>query len=331
MESREVIVVGGGPAGSSCAWRLKQRGIDVLVLDKAVFPRTKLCAGWITPQVLSDLQMDVQAYPHRFLTFKKIKVHLAGLSFGLEAIQHSIRRYEFDEWLLQRSGADVAVHRVQKIETDGDDYVLDDMYRCRYLVGAAGTSCPVYRALFRERNPRVRELQVATLEQEFAYAYQDDACHLWFLAHGLPGYSWYVPKENGYLNVGVGGMSVQLKSRQKDIHEHWDAFTEDLAQSGLVKGYALKPEGHSYYLRDGVQTLRIGNAFIVGDAAGLASRDLCEGIGPAVRSAIHAAEAIATGHASTLESVSAFSLHNRLLHKSLEYLFVTRGRELARR
>ena len=331
METREVIVVGGGPAGSTCAWRLKQRGIDVLILDKATFPRTKLCAGWITPQVLSDLQMDVQEYPHRFLTFKKIKVHLAGLSFGFAAIQHSIRRYEFDDWLLQRSGADVAVHKVQRIEKDGDGYILDETYRCRYLVGAAGTSCPVYRLLFRERNPRARELQVATLEQEFAYDYRDDCCHLWFFGHGLPGYSWYVPKENGYLNVGVGGMSVQLKSGRKDIHDHWDAFTEDLARGGLVTGYAFKPKGHSYYLRDAVQTARIGNAFIVGDAAGLASRDLCEGIGPAVRSALLAAEAIATGQEPRLESVSAFSLQNRFLRKSLEYMFVTRGRALARR
>jgi len=331
METREVIVVGGGPAGSTCAWRLKQRGIDVLILDKATFPRTKLCAGWITPQVLSDLQMDVHDYPHRFLTFKKIKVHLAGLSFGFAAIQHSIRRYELDEWLLQRSGADAAVHEVERIEKDGDGYILDETYRCRYLVGAAGTSCPVYRLLFRERNPRARELQVATLEQEFAYDYRDDCCHLWFFGHGLPGYSWYVPKENGYLNVGVGGMSVPLKSGPKDIHDHWDAFTEDLARGGLVKGYAFKPRGHSYYLRDAVQSMRIGNAFIVGDAAGLASHDLCEGIGPAVRSALLAAEAIATGQEPTLESVSVFSLQNRFLRKSLEYLFVTRGRALARR
>jgi flavin-dependent dehydrogenase len=329
MESREVIVVGGGPAGSSCAWKLRQRGVDVLILDKATFPRTKLCAGWITPQVLSDLQIDVQEYPHRFLTFKKIKVHLAGLLFGFAAIQHSIRRYEFDEWLLKRSDADVAVHKVQKIDKDGDGYILDDKYRCRYLVGAAGTGCPVYRLLFRRSNPRVHELQVAALEQEFAYDYRDDACHLWFFRHGLPGYSWYVPKANGYLNAGVGGMSVQFKSRQKGIHEHWDAFTQDLAHSGLVKEHAFKPEGYSYYLRDGVQTARIGNAFIIGDAAGLASRDLCEGIGPAVRSAIITAETIARGGKNTLESVSAFSLRNPLLHKSLEYMFVKRGRKLA--
>jgi flavin-dependent dehydrogenase len=108
-------------------------------------------------------------------------------------------------------------------------------------------------------------------------------------------------------------------------------LTEDLARGGLVKEYAFKSEGHSYYLRDAVQTARIGNAFVVGDAAGLASRDLCEGIGPAVRSALVAADAIATGQESTLESVSAFSLDNRFLRKSLEYMFVTRGRALAGR
>jgi flavin-dependent dehydrogenase len=331
MESREVIVVGGGPAGSSCAWKLRQRGVDVLILDKATFPRAKLCAGWITPQVLSDLQIDVQEYPHGFLTFQNIKVHLAGLSAGFSTIQHSIRRYEFDEWLIRRSGADMAVHEVQKIEKDGDGYILDDTYRCRYLVGAAGTSCPVYRLLFRQHNPRVRELQVAALEQEFAYDYRDDACHLWFFRRSLPGYSWYVPKANGYLNAGVGGMSVQFKSRQKGIHEHWGAFTKDLADSGLVKEHAFKPEGYSYYLRDGVQTVRVGNAFIIGDAAGLASRDLCEGIGPAVRSAILAAEAIALNEVPTLDSISAFSLRNTLLHRSLEYMFVRRGRKLTTR
>jgi len=89
----------------------------------------------------------------------------------------------------------------------------------------------------------------------------------------------------------------------------------------------LKPKGHSYYLREAVQTVRFGNAFIVGDAAGLASRDLCEGIGPAVRSALVTADAIATGQESTLESVPAFSLDNRFLRKSLEYMFVTRGRK----
>ncbi len=45
MRTCDVLIVGGGPAGSSAAWKLKQAGADVLVLDKERFPRLKLCAG----------------------------------------------------------------------------------------------------------------------------------------------------------------------------------------------------------------------------------------------------------------------------------------------
>ena len=58
----EVLVVGGGPAGSSCAWELRRRGVDVLVLDTATFPRDKVCAGWITPGVVEALSLDVEEY-----------------------------------------------------------------------------------------------------------------------------------------------------------------------------------------------------------------------------------------------------------------------------
>ena len=56
MKFHETIIVGGGPAGSSCAWKLKNTGSDVLILDKQTFPRLKLCAGWITAKVMEDLQ-----------------------------------------------------------------------------------------------------------------------------------------------------------------------------------------------------------------------------------------------------------------------------------
>ena len=52
MENCDVLIVGGGPAGSSCARQLHRHGMDVMVMDKASFPRDKVCAGWITPAVL---------------------------------------------------------------------------------------------------------------------------------------------------------------------------------------------------------------------------------------------------------------------------------------
>ncbi len=68
MRSAEIIIVGGGPAGSAAARSLKAAGADVLVLDKERFPRHKLCAGWITPQAVNDLQLEIGAYPHGFLS-----------------------------------------------------------------------------------------------------------------------------------------------------------------------------------------------------------------------------------------------------------------------
>ena len=63
MRSVDVIIVGGGPAGSSCAWRLRRHGVECLILDRAEFPRLKLCAGWVTPQVLADIELDPREYP----------------------------------------------------------------------------------------------------------------------------------------------------------------------------------------------------------------------------------------------------------------------------
>ncbi len=324
MDTRDVIIVGGGPGGSSCARQLRKHGIDCLILDRESFPRLKLCAGWITPECVADLELDIEAYPHSFLSFDKLKLHLRGLSFSMNTVQHSIRRVEFDHWLLQRSGAEVITHDVKQIRRDNGLYVIDDHYRCKHLVGAGGTRCPVYRALFRQVNPRAKHLQAVAQEQEFPYDWQDSDCHLWFFEHGLPGYTWYVPKQNGYLNIGVGGMAAQLKHRNDDIKPHWHKLTADLEQSGRVTGHTWEPAAYSYYLRADVDVVQVDNAYLIGDAAGLATRDMCEGIGPAVRSGILAANAIASGTAYTLGTVNAYSGTNLLAKKALEYMFTKR-------
>lgn len=307
METFDAIVVGGGPAGSACAGRLVRAGASVLVLDRAEFPRTKLCAGWITPEAVADLDLDVEAYPHRFNTFNGIVVHLKWMKFTLPSVQHSIRRFEFDDYLLRRSGARYVVHNVRGIEHGPDGYVVDGTYRAKHLVGAGGTRCPVYRTFFRDANPRSRELQAATYEHEFPYQWDDERCHLWFFEKGLPGYAWYVPKADGYLNCGIGAMAEKLKTRGEDIKRHWSHFTGLLARRGFATGAEFAPKGYSYYLRGGVDTVRIGNAFITGDAAGLATRDLCEGIGPAIRSGHRAADSIVSGAEYRLDDLAAYS------------------------
>jgi len=323
VRSAEVIVVGGGPAGSAAAQRLKAAGADVLVLDKECFPRHKLCAGWITPEVIRDLNLDISAYPHSFLSFRRLHWHLKGIHLPVPSLQHSIRRFEFDAWLLQRSGAEVVQHTVKDIRRDGEDYLLDASFRCRYLIGAGGTSCPVHRWLFRDALPRARALQTVTLELEFPFDWLDPDCHLWFFDHGLPGYSWYVPKARGWLNVGVGAMAARLKRRGENIGQHWLHLATKLERRFGIQ-LPEEPTGYSYYVRGPLEAVRIGNAFLTGDAAGLATRDLCEGIGPAIRSGQHAADSIVSGAAYALHGVTGASMGGGLISRWMDWAF-TRG------
>ncbi len=62
MQSYDVLIVGGGPAGSTLAYSLRSSGLKIAILDKKSFPRQKTCAGWITPEVMRLLNIDPEDY-----------------------------------------------------------------------------------------------------------------------------------------------------------------------------------------------------------------------------------------------------------------------------
>jgi flavin-dependent dehydrogenase len=185
----------------------------------------------------------------------------------------------------------------------------------------------VFRSLFRDQSPRHRTLQVVALELEYPYNWQDPDCYLWFLADRLPGYAWYVPKARGYLNIGVGGSVHRLKNNGDDIQRHWQLLIARLQKQGLIDQQPAAPHGYSYYLRGSNPLTRIDNAFIVGDAVGLATRDLCEGIGPAVRSGIAAAADITSAAGYSTEGIPPFTSRFTLINRALESVYLRKSNE----
>ncbi len=310
MITSEVIIVGGGPAGSSCAWKLCKSGIETIILDKKAFPRDKLCAGWIPPGVLKKLALYPASYPGQLTRFNTLHFYLHGHHLPVPTTQYAIRRKEFDHLLLKRAGAPTCVHQVKNIHCDKNEYIIDDTYRCQYLIGAGGPSCPVYRTIFRQENPRQREHQITTLELEFKCDYQDRKCHLWFFDHHLPGYSWYVPKKGGYLNIGIGAKAGALISRGQSLQQHWKLFVQKLARQKLVENLQYRPRGYTYFLRHKMNNLRKDNAFVIGDAAGLATPDMGEGIAPAIESGILAAQSIIDGTEYSVRRIKGYSFFN---------------------
>jgi len=291
----DVIVVGGGPGGAACAGELVRRGLRVLVLDRAAFPRVKPCGGLVTQEAAAALGLREADYPHGWLWIDRFHFHWRGLRLAVPSPQISIRRVEFDRFLLERSGAEFVRHRVRQVTREGGRYVVDGRFRAEVVVGAGGTACPVHRSFFRDRTPRARGLQITALEAEFPCEPRERDCHFWFFEEGFPGYYWYIPKADGHVNVGVGALAEPLRRAQDGVWRHWQRCVEKLRRLGWLGDRVPEPDGHTYYLVDRPRAARRDGAYLVGDAAGLATRDLGEGIRAAIESGMRAAGAIADG------------------------------------
>jgi flavin-dependent dehydrogenase len=299
MDACDALVVGGGPAGSSCAWALERAGLDVAVLDRAPFPRDKVCAGWVTPQVIRSLELDTRDYA-RGRTFQPITAFRTGLigdSGTIDTsydtpVSYGIRRCEFDHYLLQRSGARLAPPAsVTSMRREGRDWIVNEAIRTPLVVGAGGHFCPVAKHLNPE--PPQASLVVAQ-EVEFpvdaadaaAYAIAPERPELYF-SRDLQGYGWCFRKGR-HLNIGFG--RLHRRSLPKGTAE----FVEFLAREGRVpSGATYKWHGHAYLLASAAGRRVVDDGVVlVGDSAGLAYPQSGEGIRPAVESGLMAAETI---------------------------------------
>lgn len=99
MDHYDIIVIGGGPAGSTLAWSLEKSGKRVLIIDKQDFPRDKTCAGWVTPAVMDTLEIDQDNYA-RGRTLQPISAFRIGMMGQApvdndhgETVSYGIRRW----------------------------------------------------------------------------------------------------------------------------------------------------------------------------------------------------------------------------------------------
>jgi flavin-dependent dehydrogenase len=300
METCDVLIAGGGPAGSTCAWRLGLAGFDVLLLDRATFPRDKVCAGWITPQVVSALALDLDDYG-RSRTLQPITGFRTGIvgepgevttTYG-RIVSYGIRRCEFDDYLLARARARTRLGTaVTSIRREGAGWVINESIGARVLIGAGGHFCPVARWLNGSIRSRGEALVVAR-EAEFpvgsdsgrAFTADPERPGLYFSA-ALNGYGWCFRKQ-GYVNIGFGHLDAGA------LVKATDRFVDDLVGRGIVPGDRSWPwHGHAYYVSPSPRRVADAGVMLVGDAAGLAYPQSGEGIRPAVESAILAAEAV---------------------------------------
>ncbi len=300
----DAIIVGGGPAGSTCASILVRSGVLTLLLDRAAFPRVKLCAGWLSPPIWDVLGISPDEYPGGLWKWSNIHIHFRERNYTLQSNGYFIRRYEFDDFLLRRSKVQtIGEYNVRQIEKDSEGYwVINNQFRAKYVIGAGGSHCPVARSLF----PKPVNLQCGTQEREFegnpeeiaACRAGEDGEPEILLHDDMKGYSWNVPKGQ-WLNVGTG---TKVAGEVLPAWNKARAFFEGNGKAGTIpissRPMLDKMKGHGYigFHPDHLAVCQADNVFLIGDALGLAQPSTGEGILPAVLSGKLCATAIAEGN-----------------------------------
>jgi flavin-dependent dehydrogenase len=295
----DVLVVGGGPAGSSCAWKLVRAGLDVLVLDKQLFPRDKVCAGWVTPPVMEVLNLDLDDY-RRMRVLQPISEFRTGLIDGSavlteygRTVSYGIRRCEFDHYLLQHSRARVVLGEpLESLERLDGRWRVNHRIETPLLIGAGGHFCPVARHLGADLGGAERVVAAKEIEFEMSAAQQRN-CRVegrrpeLYFCRDLMGYGW-VFRKGAFLNIGLG---------REDNHRLTEQVGNFLAflrrERRVPEDIPGRFKGHAYLLQGRGSRKRIGDGvLLIGDAAGLASPQSGEGIRPAVESALLAAATV---------------------------------------
>jgi menaquinone-9 beta-reductase len=312
MDSCDVLIVGGGPAGSSCAWKLARSGLDTIVLDKSHFPRHKVCGGWITPAVLSELDIE----PGRYSlgrTLQPITGFRTGTMGAREVettyskpISYGIRRCEFDDYLLKRSGTRLYCGAgLASLERSGRAWIVNGQIRARMIVGAGGHFCPIARLLGADAR---KEIAVVAQETEFEMSSSErEACSIrgevpeLYFCSDMRGYGWCFRKGD-FLNIGLGRLDAH------GLPKHVADFLQFLKKKGKLGFDVLSPmAGHAYLLlRDMRHKIVDDGVLLTGDSAGLAYSQSGEGIRPAIESGLMAADAVLAANgeyrAANLES-----------------------------
>lgn len=314
----DVIVVGGGPAGSANSYFNAKKGKKVLLIDKSTFPRDKICGDGITGKALTilhemGLTNEIEGIKEISSTgVLVVSPKMDNLRISIESPNDpfsafSIDRYIIDNLMFQQAktevlkrGGEVLHEKVVEVIAEGEKVVGvktdKGEYRANLIVGAGGYNCPVSKYVLKENGlPKQDRSHYSSALREYWEGIEGSQgdFEIHFIEGILPGYFWIFPISETKFNVGVGmllsdmdNQSVKLKEMLRYIvNESYlkDRFKNATLVEGTTKGWLL-PLGSP---RDkGLQPRKnfVDGCMLIGDSASLIDPFTGEGIGNALTS-----------------------------------------------
>jgi geranylgeranyl reductase family protein len=302
------------------AWSLARRGVRVAVLERATFPREKVCGDFVEPAGLRILNamgceqaLDAPArlpittnrvyFGPRLAYHGNIPYYEGG--DGLPAHGYIIPRHELDNVLLRRAEAASATVLQACAATDmrreGGIMSVDARgakgdfkLRSRLVIGADGAESTVARSAGLRRTNR-RHIGISQRGYVEGVCLEGGEATIWFDEDQVPGYGWIFPMPGGRANVGVGMPSESCHRFNLSVPQ---AFTESIARLRIRHPgckdvrLASRPVGGVVKTYGGIERNHFDGGLLIGDAGSFVDPITGEGITQGMESALIASQTV---------------------------------------
>ena len=340
----DVIIVGAGPAGATCALQLRHSNLNVLLIDKATFPRSKTCGDAITGRSIKTLYRCCQELVEQFRSFPQ-KTEIKHTRLNINSRKpvdihwvneaYCCRRTDFDYALLQ--GVRQYAPNVQILEGfPVDDIVQDDTapgrflvgnssqqryFSTQFLVGSDGTQSLVSKKL---TTTRLEQNHHAGAVRAYFSGVKDlhlNRTEVFVLPEFMPGYFWVFPLSEDMANVGFGMLTRSIARRKVNLKDAVYAFIQaspELRTRFAESTQVGKLEGFGLALGSRRVPLSGDHFLLIGDAASLIDPASGEGISNAIVSGKVAAETIVAAFKAQDFSADFVKMYEKQLFKIIE-------------
>jgi menaquinone-9 beta-reductase len=315
-EQADIIIIGAGPAGTTCALQLRSAPhLKVVLLDKATFPRQKVCGDAIGGhsikmllKVCPELMDSFRLFPAKTRTRQTQIFVNKQKPFLIKWVNEAYccTRLDFDNFLVEgvkkfaknvKVVEGFSVHRIEQ-NTEGVTVSNKDAsqsYTAKIIIGADGANSVVAKQLTDTRMELHNYSAAVRAYFEGVTDMRNDTTEIYVSKAFTPGYLWVFPVSDTITNVGFGMLSEEISKREVNLRKSLFEFIEQMPvlkakfnaanQIGKIEGYGL-PMGSR-------RVTMSGDGFLLtGDAASLIDPSSGDGIGNAIVSGIFAGEKV---------------------------------------
>jgi len=313
----DLVILGGGPAGTACALSLLGSGLRIALMEKQKFPKDKVCGDAIPGEAIKTLKQIVPGFDREFLKVTQ-KLRTRGSVFHYdnrfflkhwENEAYTCRRLYFDNFLLELASClpSITIYQeadVADIKRTAEGFIVITKsgsleINCRMIVGADGINGLSSSLLGGNKISRKHHVSAVRAYFKGVSGVREDLTEFYAGRHYGSGYFWIFPIYGGLVNAGYGLLSDEISSADINLKK---AFTRIMQENGPLHKKFMHAEQHGPLESRGIplgscKPVISGEGFVLaGDAASLADPLSGAGIG----------NAVVSGNASAMQVLRCF-------------------------